>query len=407
MRPLTPANEPGGVAVYTDYAYSRIEGAIYTDRAFALFLSALAERLDGLVVIGRLRAADGEARYRLPDDAGFVALPFYESLSRPLRAAAAMVKSLRRLWRALDGVEVCWLLGPHPVALALAAIAAIRGRRVVLGVRQDLKAYVAHRHPDRRSLRLAAALLESAFRLLGRIYPVVVVGPELAKQYQRGREVLEIAVSLVPERRLAGPDADRDYGGRLRVLSVGRIDTEKNPLMLADVLARLRAGGDQRWSLDVCGEGPLEADLKRRLEELGLTEHARLRGYVAHDRMAAIYAESHILLHVSWTEGLPQVMIEATADRLPVIATDVGGIGAAMDGAAVLVPPGDADLAADAVRRVASEPALRDSLLDAGTRFARDHTLEAEVQSLAEFLGVTNAVTRTAPGRSPDGSRPA
>lgn len=403
MKSPTPANEPGGVAVYTDYAYSRIEGSVYADRAFALFLSALAERLDGLVVIGRLRSAEGEARYRLPDNVQFVALPFYESLSRPLRATAAMVKSLRRLWRALDGIEVCWLLGPHPIALALTAIAAIRGRRVILGVRQDLKAYVAHRYPGRRSLQLAAALLEGAFKLLGRIYPVVVVGPELRRQYEHGREVLEIAVSLVPEERLAGPDADRDYGGPLRILSVGRIDAEKNPLMLADVLDQLRADGDRRWSLDVCGEGPLEADLTRRLEELGLAQHARLHGYVPHDRIAAMYAESQILLHVSWTEGLPQVMIEATADRLPIVATNVGGIGAAMDGAAVLVPAGDVDRAADAVRRVASEPGLRNSLLDAGTQFARDHTLEAEIQSLADFLGVTNVATRTGPSSDTGG----
>ncbi len=403
MSPPASASDPKGVAVYTDYAYSRKNGAVYADRAFALFLGALGERLEHMVVIGRLRPDEGEARYRLPDDVEFVAMPFYESLASPLRAAGAMAKSLRRFWRTLDDVEACWLLGPHPLALAFTAIAAMRRRRVILGVRQDLKAYAAHRHPGRRSFRLAAGLLESAYRLLGRAYPVVVVGPELARQYRHGTSVLEIAVSLVPESRLAGPDARRDYAGAIRILSVGRIEAEKNPLLLADILARLRADGDDRWSLDVCGEGPLSDDLQARLDELGLGAHARLHGYVPHHGgMAAMYSNSHVLLHVSWTEGLPQVMIEATADQLPVVATDVGGIGDALGDAALLVPAGDARAAADGVRRVVSDLDLRDSLLNAGAEFARAHTLEAEIERLVRFIGRGEASAVADPtGREP------
>ena len=118
----------------------------------------------------------------------FVGLPYYESLANPLSVARAAGRSLTRFWRTLADVDVVWLLGPHPLAVAFALLAAARGKRVVLGVRQDLPAYVRNRRPGRRMMIAAASLLEASFRLLARRFGVVVVGPELARRYAgRGR----------------------------------------------------------------------------------------------------------------------------------------------------------------------------------------------------------------------------
>jgi glycosyltransferase involved in cell wall biosynthesis len=317
-----------------------------------------------------------------------VALPHYPSLLEAPRALAALVRSLRRFWRALDGVDAVWLLGPYLQSIAFVALARLRRRRVALGVRQDLPRYVRSRHPNRRWTHLAAGLLEGAYRLLARRYPTVVVGPDLAERYRRARRLLVLTVSLVRERDIVDEPAAlaRPYDGALRILSVGRIDREKNPLLLADVLADLRAA-DPRWELVVCGEGPLRAALAERLAELGLEAHAELRGYVPVDRgLMELYRDSHALLHVSWTEGLPQVVFEAFAAGLPVVASAVGGIPAAVGDAGVLVEPGDARAAADALRTVAADPERRRALVEEGLRRVRAHTLEAESARLAEFL---------------------
>ena len=99
-----------------------------------------------------------------------------------------------------------------------------------------------------------------------------------------------------------------------------------------------------------------------------------------------IYRSSHVLLHVSWTEGLPQVLLEGFAAATPVVATDVGGVGGAVGEAALLVAPGDAPGAADAVRRVVADAALRDRLRAAGHTYALAHTTEMETRRVAEFL---------------------
>ena len=371
------------LAAYTDYVYKRRDGAVYAQRAFALFLARLGQEVDALAITGRLDPEPGESYYRLPADVEFVPLPHYASLARPLSAVPAMVRSAGRFWRLLGRVDAAWLLGPYPLSFVFVVLAALRRRRVFLGVRQDWPTYVRSRHPSNRVLQILARVMETGWRALGRLYPVVVVGPELARNYSGARAVLPVAVSMVDEEDIAAP---RSGEPGFSVLSVGRLETEKNPLLLADVLAGLVAR-DPRWRLVVAGEGPMREELEERLAALGVADHADLRGYVPVDAgLHDLYRSADYFLHVSWTEGLPQVIFEAFAARLPVVATAVGGVPDAAGDAALLVPPGSADAAVEALVRLAEDGALRARLVESGVERVRRHTTAAEVRRVAEFF---------------------
>ncbi len=376
------------LAVYSANAYQRDAGRLYTDRAFVLFLAELARSLERLRLLGRVRADRRLARYRLSPEIEFVGLPDYESLAAPVTASAAVVRSLRRGWSALGGVDAILVFGPHPLGLLLAGLAAIRRRRVVLGVRQDLIAYVRNRHPRRPLLLAAALMLEGSWRLLSRLLPTVVVGPELARHYRHADRLHELTVSLVRRDDVVGEDELPEAGpsGHVELLTVGRLEQEKNPLMLADLLAELCRDDAVHWTIAVCGEGPLAGPLEQRLRDLGLAERATLHGYVPFDDMDGRYRAADVLVSPSWTEGFPQVIVEAFAAGLPVVATDVGGVGDGAPGAVMLVPPGDVAAAAAAVRRVVADRALRRALVSAGATWARAHTMEAEVERLVAFL---------------------
>jgi glycosyltransferase involved in cell wall biosynthesis len=376
------------LAVYLDYPFQREGDAVYTERAFVLFVGELAKRVERLVMPGRLEPGSERSErshYRVPDEIEFVPLPWYRTLAEPATVASALWGSLRAFWRVLDGVDAVWLLGPHPLGVPFALLAAVRRRRVFLGVRQDLRRYTRAKHPGRRSVHLMADLLEVSYRILALAFPAIVVGPELAEHYRHGRRVLPISVSLIRSAEL--PDEDtlptRPYDGDLVALSVGRLEAEKNPLMLADVLARLGPS----WRLVVCGEGPLAGELGRRLEELGVDGRAELRGYLPVDGgLNELYRGSHALLHVSWTEGVPQILFESFAAGLPVVATAVGGVPEAVGEDVLLVPPGDPDAAARALERVGSDEELRRRLVKGGLERLRAHTLESECARVAEFM---------------------
>jgi glycosyltransferase involved in cell wall biosynthesis len=390
------------LAVHTDDLYRRDEGSISSEMAFALFIGGLAEFLDRLVILGRVHPEASRAPHRLPAGADFVALPYFSDLSRPMAFASAVPGALRTFWRLLDDVDAVWLCGPSPLGLAFAGLARLRGRSVALGVRMDYPVYVRHRHPRRRWLHAVARALDSVWQLLARRLPTVVVGPELAKRYGRSRDLLTATVSLVREEDLvdAGGAGAPSYAGDLVAISVGRLDGEKNPLLLADVLARLRERNG-RWRLIVCGDGALRGELAERLRALEVTQYADLRGALEFDRLRELYRESHALLHVSLTEGVPQVIFEAFAAGVPVVATDVGGVAEAAGDAALLVPPDDAAAAALALERLAEESSLRHRLVSAGLARARNHTQRAECRRLANFLCDPGVAAAAEPDHEP------
>jgi glycosyltransferase involved in cell wall biosynthesis len=375
------------IAVHTDQAYWRHGDSIYAARAFVVFLGQLARSVDRLVVLGRLSPEQQRSHYRLADEIEFVPLPYHADASSPLQAAGSFAGSLRAFWRTLRDVDAVWLLGPYPLSLAYVLMALVRRKRVVLGVRQDMPQYIRNRRPGKRWIHVAGDLLEHAYRLLARRLPIVVVGPQLARNYAAAPRLLEISVSLVRDRDIVEPgELDRSYDGELRVVSVGRLDPEKNPLMLADVTAALRER-DPRWKLVVCGDGPLEPELRRRLAELGVEQAVELKGHVPIDGgLVDVYRQGHFFLHVSWTEGLPQVLLEAMAAALPVVATSVGGVAEAIGGSALLIEPGDVGAAADSLSRLAQDSELRDGLVESGRDHVRRFTMDAECRRVAAFI---------------------
>jgi glycosyltransferase involved in cell wall biosynthesis len=382
------------LGVYTDTLY-RHDGATLTNsRAFTRFVTSLPPRVDEVVLFGRVAPEPGRADYPLPTEGvRFVALPHYPRV----RSIGAMLRAARGSARAfggeLGGLDAVWVFGPHPMALLFASMARRRGVPLVLGVRQDYPAYIANRLPGRawRWAVPAAALLDRAFRRLARRAPAIVVGDDLARRYRRGAPVLATGFSLVGAADVVdGATATgRDWSGRIGLLSVGRLDPEKNPLLLVDVMSELESREPGRWRLTVVGDGPLRGELADAAAARGLADAIELVGEVTNGaELWEHYRRSHSFLHVSLTEGVPQVLFEAAAAGLPVVATSVGGVADALRGGelGLLVAPRDANAAVEALLLLRDDAALREGLIRAGLRNARAETMEAQLDRIAAFL---------------------
>ena len=101
-----------------------------------------------------------------------------------------------------------------------------------------------------------------------------------------------------------------------------------------------------------------------------------------------LYRASDVFVHVARTEGLPQVLTEAQAAGLPIVATDVGGVRAGLGGGdeALLVPPNDAEALAAAITRLASDSEVRANFRKLGIARARALTLERQAARVAAFI---------------------
>jgi glycosyltransferase involved in cell wall biosynthesis len=391
---------PSRLGVYQDGPFRLVRDAGATrlaadpaDAPFFRFVSEVARPFDGFVVFARVTEVGIErAASLLPPETEVVRLPDYGSLRRLHSLAAAALRTCSSFWRGLDRVDVVWAFGPHPLELLLVTLARLRGKRVVLGVRQDTLGYFRARLPSPRWKPVLAAIraLDGVHRLVARRIPATVVGPVNAERYKGGRgRTLMMMPSLVRDAEVVAAPVARDWSGEIGLLTVGRIDAEKNPFLLLDALAEIERRRPGRFRLRWAGVGPLADAVRIRAAELGLAERVELLGYVPFgSKLLELYRQAHVFVHVSLTEGVPHVLHEALASGTPIVATDVGGVGAALeDGrAGLLVPPRDAETLIENVFRIADDEPLRAGLVERGLELARERTLEKEAARVGAFL---------------------
>jgi glycosyltransferase involved in cell wall biosynthesis len=143
---------------------------------------------------------------------------------------------------------------------------------------------------------------------------------------------------------------------------------------------------------EIIGGGPKREDLERIARDLGLSERVRFLGAVGQDDIRHHFAHADLFCLSSFAEGLPVVLMEAMAMGKPVVAPRIMGISEIVaDGeSGLLVPPARADLLADAIERLASEPQLRRRLGDRGRAIVEaEFDVRSEARRLRDLLLAT------------------
>jgi glycosyltransferase involved in cell wall biosynthesis len=179
----------------------------------------------------------------------------------------------------------------------------------------------------------------------------------------------------------------RSTRGDFRLVAVGAFRWVKGWEYALLAVAELAAAGIP-VSLSVFGGDPAEDmavvtdrdRIEHTIRDLGLGDSVVLHRHVEPSRLRDSLQAADAFLHASLSEGLPNVVLEAMACGLPIVATDVGGTGEAIaDGVeGFLVPPRDPRAAAAALERLWRDRDLRHRLGAAGrARVEAEFTLEA------------------------------
>jgi glycosyltransferase involved in cell wall biosynthesis len=277
------------------------------------------------------------------------------------------------------GYEIVQLCSPGPAGVAAALIARIMELPVVGSYHTELGAYAGLRSGD-ATLR---AGMDAALAALYGLCEVVLSPSESADASLRALGV--------PSERIGrwdrGVDIDRfdprlrDPGllpGEVTVLYAGRLTREKGADLLAEAFLRAHRR-EPRLHLVLAGGGPEEGALRERL---GL--HATFLGWLDSRELARVYASADVFLFASRTDTFGQVILEAQASGLPVVAAAEGGpLSLVEDGRSGKLCPSDPDALADAVVELAHSPRLRRQLADGGRAAVRERTWERALERLA------------------------
>jgi glycosyltransferase involved in cell wall biosynthesis/predicted metal-dependent phosphoesterase TrpH len=307
-------------------------------------------------------------------------IPFYRGLTLGVPGLPAIVEALAE--GRYDLVHLC---SPGPAGIGAWLVARVLGLAVVGSYHTELAAYAGVRSGDLQLEALTAAALAVFYGSCdGVLSPSpdsderltrLGIAPEQIGRWGRGVDLARFDPAL------------RDPGlhpGAVNVLYAGRLTSEKGVELLADAFLAAH-GCDERLHLVLAGGGPEEQALRERLGS-----HATFLGWLDGPDLARAYASADAFLFASATDTFGQVILEAQASGLPVVAVDAGGPASLIaSGETGLLSGPEPEALAAALLAVTSTPLLAQRLRQAGLAAVRERTWPGSMAQLAAGYRLT------------------
>ena len=193
--------------------------------------------------------------------------------------------------------------------------------------------------------------------------------------------------------------------GPIQILSVGRFCEKKGFAYLLHACYLMKQRG-RRFNCRIIGFGPLQQELEELIGTLELQDCVILAGKMTQDKLIHEYRRADLFVLPCLVaddgdrDGIPNVLVEAMAMRLPVVSTPVSGIGELVDHMqnGLLAAEKDSESLAAAMELLLVEPALRRRLGAAGRRKVMEaFSLDSSTAKVRELLLRTREKSQTSP----------
>ena len=183
---------------------------------------------------------------------------------------------------------------------------------------------------------------------------------------------------------------------------MGRLAGIKGVPLLLEAMRRLQPKHPE-LRLTLIGDDPERAALEAQTQAFGIADRVTFTGYLGQSDVAQHLKTSDVLVLPSFAEGVPVVLMEAMAARIPVIASRVAGVQELVEDkvSGYTLPPGDVDALSDALDRLLSDPALCANMGQAGRA-----KVEAEFDVAHEAAWLGTLFEASLNGQLPEALRP-
>lgn len=380
-----PAAGPPRALVFTD-TFGETNGVAGTMRRLAA--EGAAGTLAAKVVVsdiegGRPGVVALEPEWSLP-------LPGYERIVLHFPSLSALLARVEE-----ENPDVIHVATPGPVGLCGLAAAKLLGLPLVGSYHTELGAYALHLTRDQIVAEATELYVDWFYRQCKCVLaPTLAVGDSLAARgfgdrltvWGRGVDPDRFSPRFRSEQLRSSLLGEGD----VLLLSVGRVSPEKRVDRLVAAFASLRQELPG-LRLAIAGDGPARADLERTSPD-----GVEFLGEVTGQLLSELYASADVFCFPSTTDTFGQVLIEAGASGLPVVAAAAGG-GAELvrhNENGLLVPPDDAIAFQAALRILATDDRLRARLGAGGRRAA---VARSWPSSLAQLQAAYASVARPRP----------
>jgi glycosyltransferase involved in cell wall biosynthesis len=336
-------------------------------------------------------------------------VPFVDEAQRRGYAAIALAEDTPRLWAALQELRG-FLQEIYPDVLCchgykanlLGLLAARRAKIPVVAVSRGWTG-------ESRKVRLYEKLDRMVLRWMDRV--ICVSAGQAAKVLRAGVPKDRITIIhnaiRVGRFKIKADDARWQLHDlfpicpRAVIGAAGRLSPEKGFSVFVEA-ARQLASGDDDLGFVLFGEGALRSDLERQIAAAGLSGRFLIPGF--RSDLDALLPGLDVLVQSSFTEGLPNILLEALACRVPVVATAVGGTPEIIEDGVngFLVKAGDSTALANRIADLLASERLREKMGRRGRERVR-HQFAFEAQA-EKYWEVFQRLAGKESQEPPDGS---
>ena len=384
------------LGIFTEMPTCYENGDIFIHSSFGLVIDKLAARYTRVLLctatfhhLEEYHASGRVSDYVLSaNNVEMVSQPAFvstvEALKHPSAIAAAYARTLNEAGH-------IFVRGMLPYSSVFYFLAVLYGRKPVHWIVGNPVALLRTHQRFSKFKNLSAltyAYVDRYVNCLGRWLTggaFICNGDELAGLYISPRTHSVISSSITENDFFYRDDTCQ--GNEIRLLFVGFIRPEKGLEYLLTALPKLQCG--RPWRLTIVGSWDTHKDYKEKLDlqiqKLGIGNRVEWKGYVLSGPAIWEYMrQNDIFVFPTLSEGTPRVLVEARANSLPIVSTNVGGIPTSLRGGldSLLVPPKDSDAISTAIDLIVEQSDLRRNLIRSGLESVKEKTVDCFVQKI-------------------------
>ena len=305
------------------------EGLVFSSDIFIIFLQKLL-RGKSLKMIGRLSTIEFFPKYLLDDNSDFVPLTYYKSISKLLLIFPYyFIKNRKAIDNFIEKIDILFISASGPLSILMLFKIRKKNKKAVIFIRQNTRKLISAKHNGNFLSRITSNMIETYLENYVKNYSNCTVfsfGSEIHKRYIKlSKSTFSIADSRIHEFDVLMESSliKLDYS-TIKFLYVGRLAPGKGLEFLITALSKIKYF---KFTLTIIGDGAIKSDLIDLVQKYNLNEQVIFKGHIYFSKKLLLEYSSHdVFVLPSFSEGFPQVIIEAMSRGILVVATKVGGI---------------------------------------------------------------------------------
>lgn len=383
------------VGVYLEARYCKEGEKLFCEDIYTVLFNQLSqEKGISFSFLGRQYACKKENMYLLDRyDRFFELTPFRDLVDLCVRWPRLKRENKATFSAFVQNVDILLVMSPMPICIELVKMAGKYGKPVVLLARQDTRRVLPQRYGGIK--KILATILAYLFewqveRLVAKQdITVMALGSRIANRFSLFTDKVHY-ISTSPYRLsdIVLPESmlPVDWSRPIKLLFVGRVEVNKG---FTELLECLSGEMPFDWRLTIVGDGAFMPEVKRLIGRYGIAEKVELMGFVPFGPDLMKQYRSHdIFVLPSYSEGLPQVVLEAMAGGCLVLASNVGGIPDVVNSGhtGLLFAPKSTDELRKAFMYVYRHQAEVESMRLEALNVARKYAFENQIEILGKAL---------------------